>query len=196
MSSTVNQTAAAFGAGRFAGSCRKGPLTADEIIEIEAHRAKARPTPWQALAAQYGRPVADLQALMGAPRPSGIIREVDSEPTAPPVRVRDRTAKHDARIKTLWENGVGVNDICRTLGIGQTTLNTCRLRLGLKSRSVGQPGITWTPEADEILIREYIVAGRTSSAVAKMLGVSRGSLVGRVHKLGLSKNIPTRRHAA
>lgn len=54
--------------GDFATS-RRGGLTATEIHEIEAHRAKERPTPWSALARRYGRCEADIRALF-APPPS------------------------------------------------------------------------------------------------------------------------------
>lgn len=53
--------------GAFATS-RRGGLTATEIREIEAHRAKERPTPWSALARRYGRCEADIRALF-APAP-------------------------------------------------------------------------------------------------------------------------------
>lgn len=48
-------------AGLFA-TARKGALTSAEVHEIAAHRARARPTPWSALARQYGRCEADIRA--------------------------------------------------------------------------------------------------------------------------------------
>lgn len=53
-------------AGTFA-TARRGGLTAAEIREIEAHRARERPTPWQALARRYGRSEADIKALFIKP---------------------------------------------------------------------------------------------------------------------------------
>lgn len=55
-------------AGLFATS-RKGALSAAEIREIEAHRAKPRPTPWSALARRYGRCEADIRAYFIPPVP-------------------------------------------------------------------------------------------------------------------------------
>lgn len=55
-------------AGLFATS-RRGGLSNEEIREIEAHRAKDRPTPWPALAKRYGRCEADLRAYF-APKPA------------------------------------------------------------------------------------------------------------------------------
>lgn len=53
-------------AGLFATS-RRGGLSVAEIREIEAHRAKDRPTPWQALAQRYGRPETEIRDLFRKP---------------------------------------------------------------------------------------------------------------------------------
>jgi hypothetical protein len=198
MSGTVNQTAAAFGAGRFVTGSRRGGLTLDEIREIEAHRNRPRPTPWQALSARYARPVSDIQAIFTAPRPTGDVRNDDPAPPPPPanIPVGDRVARLEERLKTLWEDGKGVDAICEALSISRTTLNVIRKRLGLKSRAVGNQGLVWTDEMDAVVRRQYIVAGQSASAVSQALGVSRGALLGRVHRLGLSKNVPLDRMAA
>lgn len=65
MSAAQNPTSA----GLFATS-RKGGLTTVEIKEIEAHRAKDRPTPWSALAKRYGRCEADLRAFFAPIEPT------------------------------------------------------------------------------------------------------------------------------
>lgn len=56
----VNITA---GAGVFA-TARRGGLTLAQVNEIKAHRAKSRPTPFQALAAIYGCAEVDIRALV------------------------------------------------------------------------------------------------------------------------------------
>lgn len=178
-------------AGLFA-TARRGPLSLEEIREIEAHRNRDRPTPWQALAARYARPVADIRAVLEAPRPSGepVPRPIaanDSEPVKP---LSDRLTRHERRFREMWESGVGVRDICLALGLGQTSVGILRTRLGLPGRRVGNPGHQWTPSADALIRREYIIAGKSSGAVAAMLGCSRGALVGRVHRLGLAKHLP------
>lgn len=69
-------------ASTFAMSLRGG-ISQAEINEIEAHRAKERPTPWSALARRYGRCEADLRAMFepsSAPEP---IRPL--EPVASPL---------------------------------------------------------------------------------------------------------------
>jgi hypothetical protein len=177
---------------------RRGGLTPDEIHQIEAHRNRERPTPWQALAARFGRPVADIQAVMSAPRPSGHVRTDDDAPPELPhnTRVSDRITKHEERVKALWEDGVGVNMICNTLNIGPTTLTVIRKRLGLKARAVGNQCLVWTEEMDAVVRLDYIVGGKSANAVAKQLGVSRGALLGRVHRLGLTKHVPLDRLAA
>ena len=79
MSGTSMNPAAA---GLFA-TARKGGLTNEEIHEIEAHRAKARPTPWSALAKRYGRCEADLRAYFApkqapAPAPAPVVTAGDA----------------------------------------------------------------------------------------------------------------------
>jgi DNA-binding CsgD family transcriptional regulator len=176
---------------------RRGGLTTDEIHEIEAHRNRDRPTPWQALAARFGRPVATIQAVIYAPRPTGHVRTDDDAPPPLPhnTRVSDRITKHEQRVTALWKAGVGVNAICNTLSISQTTLNVIRKRLGLKLRAVGNQGLVWTEEMDAVVRLDYIIGGKSASTVSKALGVSRGALLGRVHRLGLSKHCPLDRLA-
>lgn len=53
-------------AGLFATS-RRGGLTMTEMREIEAHRSRDRPTPWQALANRYGRSVEEVKAVLHPP---------------------------------------------------------------------------------------------------------------------------------
>ena len=62
----MNPCSTPSGRGEFA-TARRGGLTSVEIREIEAHRAKDRPTPWQALARRYGRPESDIKALFIKP---------------------------------------------------------------------------------------------------------------------------------
>lgn len=62
----MSRSLAPAAAGSFATS-RRGGLTFDDRMEIEAHRAKDRPTPWSALARRYGRCEADLKAAMEQP---------------------------------------------------------------------------------------------------------------------------------
>ena len=49
--------------GVFATS-RRGTLSTEQIHEIAAHRARDRPTPWQALAKRYGVPEATIRHLL------------------------------------------------------------------------------------------------------------------------------------
>jgi len=177
---------------------RRGGLTPDEIHQIEAHRNRDRPTPWQALADRFGRPVATIQAVIYAPRPTGHVRTDDDAPPPLPhnTRVSDRITKHEKRVTALWKAGVGVNAICNTLNISQTTLNVIRKRLGLKARAVGNQGLVWTEEMDAVVRLDYIIGGKSASTVSKALGVSRGALLGRVHRLGLTKHVPLDRLGA
>jgi hypothetical protein len=176
---------------------RRGGLTPDEIHQIEAHRNRERPTPWQALAFRFGRPVATIQAVMSSPRPTGRVRSDDDAPPPPPhnIRVSDRITQHEELVDALWKGGASVTLICETLNISATTLTVIRKRLGLKARAVGNQGLVWTEEMDAVVRRDYIVGGKSANTVSKALGVSRGALCGRVHRLGLGKHVPLDRLA-
>lgn len=79
-------------AGAFA-TCRRGGMTNEEIREIEAHRSRSRPTPWQALAVRYGRCVTDLR-LAADPtfqRPQSVV-------SAPPPLPRSSAKKLSVRV--------------------------------------------------------------------------------------------------
>lgn len=65
----MSRTATPQGPSGLFATSRRGGLTAEEIREIEAHRAKDRPTPWAALARRYGRCEADIRALYAEPEP-------------------------------------------------------------------------------------------------------------------------------
>lgn len=66
----MSRTATPQGPGGDFATSRRGGLTGEEIREIEAHRAKDRPTPWAALARRYGRCEADIRALFVTPEKS------------------------------------------------------------------------------------------------------------------------------
>lgn len=96
-------------AGEFA-TARRGGLTEVEIREIEAHRLKDRPTPWNALARRYGRCEADLRAVFDPPvaLPVAIPPKIVPPQAAAPV-VRNKTGRKvtfwsDARVALLVQH--------------------------------------------------------------------------------------------
>lgn len=112
-------------AGLFATS-RRGGLTMVEIREIEAHRNRDRPTPWQALASRYGRPVEDIQAVIFTPRPA-------PEPEPEPVQefVWDECA-----VRRLWVMFIDLDlsaaQVAASLGCTREAIIGKANRLGLK----------------------------------------------------------------
>lgn len=119
--------------GSFSTS-RRGGLSAAEIREIEVHRAKDRPTPWQALSAMYGCSVADLQALFA---PKG---DNDNAVAAPATKEREPQRRganlwtpHALHLlKLAVEYGQTAEQIAEMIGCSRTTVNSKITDLGLK----------------------------------------------------------------
>jgi hypothetical protein len=105
-------------AGHFA-TARRGGLTNEEIRQIEAHRARERPTPWQALAKRYAVSEITLRQLFDG------LESISPSPMADP---------NDQKLKDMWRRGVRSNVICSELGISRSTLWAKRTHLGLPSR--------------------------------------------------------------
>jgi len=121
-------------AGDFATS-RRGGLTQAELREIEAHRAKERPTPWQALAMRYGRPVAEIRALyadmqektQAAPREV----EVINLPTATTDAGIFWTEAKVSKLLMLRNLGIPPSDIGAVLDTTRYEVLTQLKRMGL-----------------------------------------------------------------
>lgn len=114
-------------AGSYATS-RRGGLTLEEIRQIEAHRAKDRPTPWQALSAMFGRTVEDLKAMFGE---IAAIPLPEIGPAQPPAPIEPDFA-WDARAlrlsSELFRLDVGAPDIAKIVGC---TLPEARRRIAV-----------------------------------------------------------------
>lgn len=108
--------------GEFATS-RRGGLTQTEIREIEAHRAKERPTPWAALARRYGRCEADIRALYAQAEP---------EP-APEQPTRKNFPWNDDQMSMLLRDYGKVSNpvLAARLGVGVNALHGKAHRLGI-----------------------------------------------------------------
>ena len=163
--------------GEFATS-QRGGLTQAEIREIEVHRQRERPTPWSALAKRYARCEADIRALFDREP------ENDNRP-APDAMPRE---SRDEAFTRMWKAGMPLLHICTALNINPNMGKHLRSRLALPPRpSGGGTALRWTPEMDAVVRREYIVAGHSADTVAKTLGVSRNSVIGRASRLGYLK---------
>ena len=137
MSRAVNTSTA----GDYCGRAVHGvsSLGYHELREIEAHRAKDRPTPWPHLAARYGVNETDLRALFE--------RANDGAPKAPPPPSPRQPASRDDRFRAMWEAGVPNLEIMTALRLSAQTVSNIRDRLGLKKRGKGRPSGPWTRKA-------------------------------------------------
>lgn len=121
--------------GSYATS-RRGGLSSAEMREIRAHRAKARPTPWQALASMYGRPVAEIQALFGPAandNASPAVAETSApEPKAPRLRGDALWTKHNLQLLRLaTEAGYTSDKIAAMVGCSPGAVRAKRVALGI-----------------------------------------------------------------
>lgn len=181
MSTTGNSAAATFGAGRFAGCASRGVsvLTMAEMHEIEAHRAKDRPTPWAHLAARYGVNELDLRALFD--------RSIERPATPKPAPVLLSASTRNERFRALWAAGASKAEIGYQLAIGKSTIDRLRVDLGLPKRTEGSKPNGWTEDEDAYIRLHYVVLGETAESVAKTLGRSRFAVIGRAHRNGWTR---------
>lgn len=126
--------------GTFSTS-RRGGLSPAEIREIEAHRSKERPTPWQALASMYGRTVADIQALFqptANDNASPAVAETSApEPKAPRLRGDALWTKHNLQLLRLaTEAGYTSDKIAAMVGCSLGAVRAKRVALGISKGAV------------------------------------------------------------
>ncbi len=121
-------------------TARRGGLSPAEIREIEAHRSKERPTPWQALAAMYGRSVADIQGLFhgGANDNAPQVKEEPApEPKAPRLRGDALWTRHNLQLLRLaTEAGYGSDKIAGMVGCSPGAVRAKRIALGISKGAV------------------------------------------------------------
>lgn len=171
---SVNQQAAAFGAGTYA--TLRGIMTQEEVNEVVALRSLPRPMPWQALQARFGRAVETLKAVVAQGVP----------PEYPAVTSGDFSTTRDARLAAMWEDGQPVGIICERLGLSPAQVHLDSVRLHLTPRITGRPCRVWRPSEDALLREHYGKA--TAHKIAGMIGCSRCAVLGRAARLGLSKS--------
>ena len=123
MKSTANTSTA----GRFA-SRRRGLPDWDHILKLRAQGISV-----QNISQMVGCSMADVHRLL-QPDPS------KDNPTTPPGEQTpdDRRQARDERFRALWLAEVPRDEICHALGIGASTLDNDRRRLGLPGRVRGR----------------------------------------------------------
>jgi hypothetical protein len=121
-------TANASTAGRFCGRAVHGVsgLSREDLHQIEAHRAKDRPTPWAHLAARFAVNELDLRQLFEAKNDNQL---APAEPPPPPTLA--------SMLRPMWEAGVSVKQISIVLKIDERSVCRMRERIGLPPRRRG-----------------------------------------------------------
>lgn len=124
MSATVNQTAAAFGAGRFAIGGRRGPVDRTEVLRLSGQGIGV-----QNISNMLAVSMEDVRR---------ILEPVDQPaPTDAPAQITplDARSARVATLKAMWNSGATRRAIAEELGIDIYSLDRMRARIGLKTRA-------------------------------------------------------------
>jgi len=155
-------------------------LSIEDMHQIEAHRAKERPTPWAHLARRYAVNEIDLRQLFhpksdATPRPS------------PKPPVASTLSEREARFRTLWTEGASKSEITALVGMSFSSIDKMRRKLSLPKRREGAKPNGWSQAEDDYILAHYIKGGETSESVAATLGRTRLAVVGRAHRNGWTR---------
>lgn len=120
--------------GSYCGRPARGisNLSPADLRQIEAHRAKERPTPWAHLAARFGVNEIDLRQLLDAPNDNAPVPEGRTVPAKVPVRTMLRA---ETDLPSLWRTSLTVAQIAEVLNIEERSVRRLRDRLGLPPRN-------------------------------------------------------------
>lgn len=176
--------------GRFCGRAVHGVsnLSGEDRRQIEAHRAKDRPTPWAHLALRYGVNEIDLRKIFepaandDAPLPVAVVA-----PPAP-ARPRNLTAERETLFRELWGSGIPKYEIAARMTLSAQQIDRLRVKLALPVRQVGSKPDSWKPDESRYVLRNYVVGGRSAASVAQELpGRSEWAVVGHAHRMGWTR---------
>ena len=103
------------------------------------------------------------------------------------------SAEQAKLLDELFGRGAEPLEIARALGISHEAARAQVQRLSRRDREAKQARTEvkdgekfWNDERLKLLISEY-VAGSSSGVIAKMLGVTRNVIIGKIHRLGLAR---------
>lgn len=122
MTANTNQTAAAFGAGRFANGRRAGP---DSIL---IRSLRARGIGIQNIAKMTGCSMEDVSRALGM--------GCEDEAPAPveTLEIEDYRAARDARFRQMWLSGASRNEMANVFGLDISSIDRKRGQMGLPKR--------------------------------------------------------------
>lgn len=168
--------------GRFCGRAVHGVsnLSHEDMRQIEAHRAKERPTPWAHLARRYAVNEIDLRQLFEGANDNAL-------PVATPPQDVAAANERDERFRALWLSETAKSEIAYLLGMGFHSIDRTRRRLGLPKRKEGAKPNGWTEADDAHILKYYIQGGQTAEAVAAELGRTRTAVIGRAYRNGWTR---------
>lgn len=94
------------------------------------------------------------------------------------------TAEKEDQFRRLWNGGEPLYVIERTMRISQATVDKLRRRLGLEPRRAPD----WSDEDIELIKRRWLKGDSAAQIAAGLHGRTRNSVIGKLHRLGLSNH--------
>jgi hypothetical protein len=161
-------------------------LSREDRMQIMAHRAKDRPTPWAHLAVRFNVNELDLRAMC-EPRNDNLVEPVEVVWPEPSTR-DDAMRLRDVMFTAMWNDETPRIDIMAALGISSSTVDLMRSRLKLPRRVPGRKPFFWTEEAIAYVRRHYFVGGESAKCVGRHLGCAHTAVIRLARQKGWSKS--------
>lgn len=188
MRGTANTSAG----GNYCGRAVHGvsSLSLEDMRQIEAHRAKDRPTPWAHLALRYNVNEIDLRTMFVSAANDDQPAPVAVVPLAPPRKPKPRclSEEREALFRVLWTSDQPKSEIQHRMALSQSQVDRLRAKLGLPARQEGRKPNCWTDEESAYVLRHYVAGGVPADAVAQKLpGRSHWAVIGHAHRMGWTR---------
>lgn len=101
-------------------------------------------------------------------------------------RSKDDRSARDTLFTSLWAAGVSLDDLEARFGIQRSGIQKMVRRLGLSPRSRRRvASVDWTPELDQLVLRDFVTAGYPASVVAQRIpGATKSAVISRAFRQG------------
>ncbi len=160
-------------------------LSREDRMQIMAHRAKERPTPWAHLAVRFNVNELDLRSMFD-PRNDNLVEPVEVAQPEPSAR-DDAMRLRDVMFTAMWNDETPRIDIMAALGISASTVDLMRRRLKLARRVPGRKPFFWTDETIAYVRRHYFVGGESANCVGRHLGCAHTAVIRLARQKGWNK---------
>jgi GcrA cell cycle regulator len=140
---------------------------------------------YSAIGRAFGKNPFVIRSVLGR---LGIVPPVKrKKPKSFPIhkKMKEWEAKHDEQLRILRAQGFGCVRAARYMGFSSSTIAIHSRKLNLGPA----PTRGWSDEK-EAMLRQYVDSGLSAAEIAKFMGISRNSVIGKVTRLGLKLKTP------